>query len=271
MRASGTPVAALTVVIWSAMLASAEAQTSDRALAAQALNPLPSLISIPVMNNVNVGYGPHRGVQDGLNLQPIIPVAVSPDLNVITRVVAPLIFNPSLTRDIGAVSGLGDVQVTPFLSPAPTGPWIWGVGPIIQLPTHSNATLGNDNLGLGPSVAVLRWERDSPWVLGALAYTAWSVGTSPAAPSYSIGYLQPLFNYVFEDGLYLVSSPIIKADWLAKPDRQILLPVGGGIGKIFHLGKMPVNVEVSAYYSVAKRDYDADWQFRLQFQFLLPK
>ncbi|MBI2716181.1 MAG: hypothetical protein HYX37_17255 [Rhizobiales bacterium] len=95
-------------------------------------------------------------------------------------------------------------------------------------------------------------------MVGGIAYTAWSVGTSPSAPAYSIGYLQPLLSCFFEDGLYLTSSPIIKADWLAAPDRRILLPLGGGGGKAFHLGKVPMNAELSAYYNVAKRDYDAD-------------
>ena len=130
---------------------------SLRELIKEAQNPLPDLVSVPIQNNFNIGYGPYKGLQDGVNIQPVIPMPVTPGLNVITRVVAPLIFNPKLSRDIGPIGGLGDVQVTPFLSPSQPSPWVWGIGPIIQLPTHSNPTLGNNNLGLGPSVALLRW------------------------------------------------------------------------------------------------------------------
>lgn len=264
-------IAATVLIAWSVRPAPTQAEAGPRELAVQAQNPLPSLISVPIQNNFNFRYGPRQGLQDGLNFQPIVPAAVSTNFNIITRTVVPLIFNPSMTHEISAVAGLGDIQITPFLSPAPTGPWVWGIGPVIQLPTHSSRTLGNDNLGLGPSAAVLRWEPGSPWVLGGIAYTAWSLGTSPSAASYSIGYLQPLLTYVFEDGLYVTSSPILKADWLAAAGRQILLPLGGGVGKILHLGKVPMSVELSAYYNVAKRDYDADWQLRLQIQFLFSK
>ncbi|MBI2764866.1 MAG: hypothetical protein HYX53_03020 [Chloroflexi bacterium] len=249
----------------------AAAEMSLRELVKESQNPLPALVSVPVQNNFNIGYGPEKGLQDGLNIQPIIPVPVTPGLNIITRTVVPLIFNPALSRDIGAISGLGDVQITPFFSPSQPSPWVWGIGPVIQLPTHSNPTLGNNNLGLGPSVAALRWTKDDPFLFGALAYTAWSVNTDPRARAYSIGSLQPLATYIFDDGLYVTTSPLIKFDWLAAHDRQVLLPLGGGIGKIFHAGKVPVSTEVHAYYNVMKRDFDADWQVRFQVQVLFPR
>lgn len=251
--------------------APAVAEVSLRELIKEAQNPLPDLVSVPIQNNFNIGYGPYKGLQDGVNIQPVIPTPVTSGLNVITRVVAPLIFNPKLSRDVGPVGGLGDVQVTPFLSPSQPSPWVWGIGPIIQLPTHSNPTLGNNNLGLGPSVALLRWTKNDPLLFGALAYTAWSVNTDPRDRRYQIGSLQPLVTYMFDDGLYVTTSPIIKVDWLASHDRQVLLPVGGGIGKVFHLGKLPLNAELHAYYNVMKQDLDADWQVRFQIQMLFPR
>ncbi len=259
------------VLAWVGLAAPARAEMSLRELIKESQNPLPALVAVPVQNNFNIGYGPEKGLQDGLNIQPVIPVAVTPGLNIITRTVVPLIFDPPLTRRLGAVGGLGDIQVTPFFSPSQPSPWVWGIGPIVQLPTHSDRTLGNNNLGLGPSVAALRWTKDDPFLFGALAYTAWSLGTDPHAPRYTIGSLQPLATYIFKDGLYVTTSPIIKMDWLAAPDRQLLLPLGGGVGKIFHLGKLPLSVEAHAYYNVMKQDLDADWQVRLQVQVMFPR
>ena len=49
------------------------------------------------------------------------------------------------------------------------------------------------------------------------------------------------------------------------------MPVGGGVGKIFHLGKLPVNTQLSAYYNVVQPDDGANWQIRVQVQLMFPK
>jgi hypothetical protein len=43
-----------------------------------------------------------------------------------------------------------------------------------------------------------------------------------------------------EDGWYLVSSPIIAANWEA-PSNKWAFPIGAGIGKIFKIGEQPLN------------------------------
>ena len=89
----------------------------------------------------------------------MIPISISDDWNIITRTILPVIWQPALGPDDSAVSGLGDLQFTAFLSPAKPGEWIWGAGPIVQAPTQSNAKLGNDNWGLGPSFVVLHLDK----------------------------------------------------------------------------------------------------------------
>jgi hypothetical protein len=69
-----------------------------------------------------------------------------------------------------------------------------------------------------------------------------------------------------------VTAPIITADWKADSDNRWTVPIGGGIGKIQHFGKLPLNLQLSAYYNVEKPDDSgADWRLRVQVQFLLPK
>ncbi len=114
-------------------------------------------------------------------------------------------------------------------------------------------------------------DKGDPWVFGALLNNVWSLGTNAYAPAYSNGLLQPFVNYNFEGGLYLVSSPIITMSWLAPVAQQLTLPLGGGVGKIFHLGKLPVNAQLSAYYNVVRPDFGPDWQLRAQVQFMFPK
>ena len=250
---------------------SAYAEMSAEELAKIAQNPVGNLISLPFQNNTNLNFGPEKGTQNILNIQPVIPISISDDWNIITRTILPVIWQPALGPDEGALSGLGDLQFTAFLSPAKPGDWIWGAGPILQAPTQSNAKLGNDNWGLGPSFVVLHLDKGDPWVYGVLVNNVWSLTSNKQGGSYSNGLIQPFVNYNFEGGLYLTSAPIATVDWKAEGSQQWTVPVGGGVGKIVHFGKLPVNMQVSAYYNVVKPDFGANWQIRAQVQLMFPK
>ena len=251
--------------------APAYAELSAEELAKLAQNPVGNLISVPFQNNTNLNFGPEKGTQNILNIQPVIPIEVDKDWNIITRTIVPLIWMPALSPEIGAKSGIGDIQFSAFLSPANPGHWIWGLGAIAQLPTNSSEELGNKNWGLGPTAVVLRLEHGDPWVYGVLVNNIWSLTSSQQGGSYNNGLIQPFVNYNFPDGLYLTSAPIWTVNWKANSGQQWTVPLGGGVGKIFHLGKLPVNTQVSAYYNVAKPDFGPNWQVRAQVQLMFPK
>jgi hypothetical protein len=249
----------------------ARADMSAEELAKLAQNPVGNLISVPFQNNANLNFGPEKGTQNVLNIQPVVPISISSEWNIITRTIVPVIWNPSLGNDIESKSGIGDTVFTAFLSPANPGHWIWGVGPVLQIPTNSNAEFGNKNWGLGPSFVVLHLEHGSPWVYGVLVNNIWSLTSNKRGGSYSNGLIQPFVNYNFEGGFYLTSAPILTVDWKASSGQQWTVPIGGGVGKIFHLGKLPVNTQLSAYYNVVKPDFSANWQIRAQVQLMFPK
>jgi len=249
----------------------AHAEMSAEELAKLAQNPVGNLISVPFQNNTNLNFGPEKGTQNVLNIQPVIPIEVSKDWNIITRTILPVVSMPALGPDIGSTNGIGDMVFTAFLSPANPGHWIWGVGPVFQLPTNSTAELGNKNWGMGASFVVLHLDHGDPWVYGALVNNIWSLTSDKQGGSYSTGLIQPFVNYNFEGGLYLTSSPILTVDWKANSGQQWTVPLGGGVGKIFHLGKLPVNTSIAAYYNVVKPDFGANWQIRAQVQLMFPK
>jgi len=254
-----------------ALSAPAGAEMSEEELAKLAQNPVGNLVSVPLQYNGNLNFGPEKGTQSILNIQPVVPISISNDWNIITRTILPVIWQPSLGPGDSSVSGIGDLQFTAFLSPANPGAWIWGAGAIVQAPTHSNSKLGNDNWGLGPSFVVLHLEKGSPWVYGVLVNNVWSLGSSSDAPSYNNGLIQPFLNYNLPDGAYLTSSPVLTVNWKAEGSQQWTVPIGGGVGKIFHFGKLPVNMQVAAYYNVVRPDNAANWQIRAQMQFMFPK
>jgi hypothetical protein len=240
-------------------------------LAKLAQNPVGNVISVPFQNNTNFNFGPEKGTQNILNIQPVIPISVSGEWNVITRTILPVISNPSLGPGDSATTGIGDTVFTAFLSPAKPGNWIWGAGPVVQIPTDSNAELGNKNWGLGPSVVLLHLAHGDPWVYGALVNNVWSLSSNERGGSYNNGLIQPFVNYNFKGGLYLVSAPILTVDWKAASGEKWTVPLGGGVGKIFHVGKLPVNTQLSAYSNVVHPDNGADWQLRFQVQLMFPK
>jgi hypothetical protein len=249
----------------------AYAAMSAEELAKLAQNPVGNLISLPFQNNTNLNFGPEKGTQNVLNIQPVIPISVNSEWNVITRTIVPVIWNPSLGPGDERTDGLGDTVFTAFLSPAKPGKWIWGAGPVLQLPTNTNAELGNKNWGLGPSAVVLHLDHGSPWVYGVLVNNVWSLSSHERGGSYNNGLIQPFVNYNFKEGFYLTSAPIATVNWKADSGNKWTVPVGGGVGKIFHLGKLPVNTQLSAYYNVVRPDDGPNWQIRFQVQLMFPK
>ena len=249
--------------------APAHAELSAEELAKLAQNPVGNLISVPFQNNSNLNAGPDKRTQNILNIQPVIPISVSDEWNIITRTIVPVISQP--LPDGERSNGIGDTVLTAFLSPAKPGKWIWGAGPVLQIPTNSNSDLGNRNWGLGPSVVVLHLDKGDPWVYGVLANNIWSLSDSGTGGSYNNGLIQPFVNYNFPGGFYVTSAPIITVNWKADSNQRWTVPLGGGVGKIFHLGRLPVNTQLSAYYNVVTPDDGPNWQIRAQVQFMFPK
>ena len=269
----GLPSASTALAQSSSSAASGTAADDATEIAKKLQNPIGDLISIPFQNNANFGFGPERGTLDVLNIQPVVPFHLNDDWNLITRAILPLTWQPQLGPGIDPIFGLGDTLATFFLSPAkPMAGFIWGIGPAINLPTATDKRLGSNLWGAGPSAVVLRI--DGPWVYGALINNVWSFGgqSGPGGNKYNSFLLQPFANYNFGDGWYVTTSPIVTANWLADNGQKWTVPVGGGIGKVIKLfDKLPINLQLAAYYNVVRPDHIGPvWQVRSQLTFVLP-
>ncbi len=241
--------------------------TADLAQAAQ--NPVANMISLPLQNNTSFGVGPGNDAQNVLNIQPVIPISLSENWNLITRTIAPVIYQPELVPGSGSEFGLGDINATLFLSPAKPGKLIWGAGPAFSFPTATDDILGTDKWSAGPSAVALMIR--GPWVIGGLASNLWSFAGDDDRADVNQFLFQYFVNYNMADGWYLSSAPIITANWEADSGNQWTVPFGGGGGKIFKIGKQPINAQVQAFYNVETPDNGPDWSLRLQLQFLFPK
>ena len=264
-------VAALCLAAGAAAPAHAQKMSVEE-LAKLAQNPVGNLVSVPFQNNTNFNVGPQNGTQNILNIQPVYPIEVNEDWNIITRTILPLVWQPGFAPGENTTFGLGDTQLSGFLSPSQPSPGgiIWGAGAIAQIPTDSNG-LGNKNWGVGPTAVLLRLQKGNPWVYGALVNNVWSLSSSERGGSYNNFLLQPFVNYNFPGGTYIASAPIITADWKADSGQRWTVPLGMALGRIFHLGRLPINSQIGAYYNVVHPDNGPNWQLRVQVQFMFPK
>jgi hypothetical protein len=186
-------------------------------LAKETQNPVANLISVPFQNNFNFGIGPNDATQWVLNVQPVIPITLNKDWNLITRTIVPIINQPSPAAGIRSAFGLGDINPSLFLSPANSAKLIWGVGPTMTFPTATDSLLGNGKWSAGPGLVVLT--TPGHWVIGALVNNQWSFAGWGKKSVNSL-LVQPFINYNFSHGWYLTSSPIITANWLAASDDR---------------------------------------------------
>jgi hypothetical protein len=246
------------------------AATNSDELRKAAQNPVASLISVPVQNNNNFGIGPDDRTQDVLNIQPVIPVRVSQNWNLITRIITPIIYQPTVSQPINqGAFGFGDLNPTFFLSPAKPGKIIWGVGPTFVLPTATNSVLGQGKWSMGPSVVVLA--QPGKWTLGALVNNVWSFAGQSSRLDVNQMVFQYFVNYNLKHGYYITWQPTLTANWEADNGGRWLVPFGGGIGRIMKLGFQPVNLTAQFYGNAVHPPGASPWGMRLQIAFLFPK
>jgi hypothetical protein len=246
---------------------SGAAELSEEELAKKTQNPVASLISIPFQNNTSYKFGPRERTQNVMNIQPVIPISINEDWNLITRTILPVVSQPSFVRGQDRQNGVGDTTLTLFASPVKPvgGEVIVGGGPVLNIPTASDDRLGADLWGLGLSAVALTMQ--GPVVTGALISQTWNL----EGDDFSRFLLQPFLNYNLPGGWYLASGPILTADFEARHDAWTV-PVGGGFGKVHRFGKLPpVNLSFQAFYNAEKPQDGADWSTRLQLQLLFPK
>jgi hypothetical protein len=265
-------VLAIAGVLWPGPAVAADEEESATELAKKTQNPVADLISVPFQNNFYFNSGSKDATVYVLNVEPVIPINITKDWNLITRTIIPIINQPPLFPEPSKFSesafGLGDINPTLFLSPRGPEKFFWGLGPTFTIPTATDSKLGNREFTMGPAGVVVLMH--GPWVVGALANQQWSV--TGWGDSVSQFLIQPFVNYNLGDGWYIKSSPIITANWKNDSGDKWTVPVGAGVGKLFNLGKLPINTSLEAFYNAQKTSNDApDWQLQFQVQFLLPK
>lgn len=247
---------------------SAYAQDDAAELAKKLANPIASLISVPLQNNSDFGFGSLNGSRNTLNIQPVIPVALSPKLNLITRIILPVITQYNITGQGETESGLGDAVLSGFLGPSESKNGLtWGAGPVFLLPIGADGFTA-DQFGIGPTAVALK-QTNSGWTYGALANQLWTVEDSESSQGISQMFLQPFFVYNWKSGAGIGGNFEWTLNWTAETSILWLNPVLSGVTT---LGTQKIQLVIGPRFNLAAPDgTKADWGLRAVVVLLFPK
>ena len=265
-RSRASRLCCLAVVATSAALPAAA--QSEEELARKSLNPVAAMISLPLQLNYDSDIGPARqGEKWLLNVQPVIPISIGNDWNLISRTIVPLVSQKDIVPGAGSQSGVGDIVQSAFFSPKePTADgWIWGVGPVALLPTGADAMTA-DKWGLGPTAVLLKQEKG--WTYGLLTNHIWSVGGS-GTQDVNATFVQPFLSFTTKTFTTWGINTESTYDWEA---RKWSVPVNLTVTQLLKVGGQPLTLQLGARHWAQSPDGKGPegWGLRLALTFLFP-
>ena len=261
-----------------------DADTQAYRLAKQVVNPVSWLLSVPFQANEDFGYGPsHNGYKFTLNIQPIIPISISRDWNLILRTIVPVVSQHDLfyvenvpkaapiNPQNRSQDGLSDTLQSFFFSPKNAGPFgvVWGMGPALLYPTGTHPFLGTGTLSMGPTLVFLK--QTHGWTTGLLMNQLWSVLIEEDRKSVSQLFLQPFLAYTTKTYTNFILSSESTANWNSTSiNGKWTVPLIFQVGQILKVGKQQINIQVGGKYYVDSPRYGPDWGVRFQLTLLYP-
>jgi hypothetical protein len=250
----------------SASVPGEENRHSDEELVKQLANPVSALISVPFQNNFDFGLGPNGdGFKYTLNFQPVIPFSLNKDWNLITRTIVPFIHQTDLVPDT-AQTGLGDITQSFFFSPIQKvfGLTI-GVGPVFLYPAATDALLGSEKWGAGPTIVFVKQE--GPWSWGMLLNHIWSFAGDEGRNYVSSTFLQPFVSYATKTKTTFSLNAESSYDW---HNSQWTVPINLSVAQLTKIGSLPVQFTIGGKLYVEGPNGAPDWGLRFTITPLFP-
>lgn len=251
-------IRSMTLVTWSLCVLAGggvtfAAEAQDNAdLAKQLSNPVAALISVPFQFNWDQDIGPaDDGSRLTLNVQPVIPMSLNDDWNLISRTILPVIDQEDIFPGAGDQFGLGDTVQSFFFSPKLPGErgWIWGVGPALLLPTGTDDLLTADQWGAGPTGVALK--QSGPWTYGALVNHIWSFAGDGDRDDVSSTFLQPFISHTSPKAVTIALNLESTYDW---EHDEWQIPANLMVSKVTKLGNQLISVQGGVRYYLESTD-----------------
>jgi hypothetical protein len=245
---------------------STPAQDAARESVQAIKNPFARAYVFPVISDTGRGMGPYHRTQQTFTLQPLIPLPLGHNWDLITQTVIPVSSQPDVALPNWRRSGLNDITVNVFAGPE-NDKVQWGIGASLQIPSATNAALGAGKWCAGPAGAV--FADIGGWTVGTVVSNVKSFTGDASRPEVNFLSLQYQITHNFWRGWYMTSSPTAIADWTGAHGDRWLVPVGLGLGNVFRIGRHHVGGEFTAYYSLVHPETQpyAKWLFSLQVTF----
>jgi hypothetical protein len=238
-------------------------------LAKKLANPISSLISVPIQFNYDENIGPRdKGSISKVTVQPVIPMPLNDDWNVISRTIVPFLWQNDLAPTVDDEAGLGDITQSFFFSPKePTsGGLVWGVGPVLLFPTATDDQLGGEKWGAGPTAVGL--VQRGPWTAGLLANHIWSFAGEDDRDDVNATFVQPFLSYITKTKTTFGLASESTYNW---ETDEWSVPINATVSQLLKLGSMPVQISGGVrYWAESPENGPEDWGFRLQMTLLFP-
>ena len=215
----------------------AAAAGSDVELAKQLSNPIAKLISVPLQSNLDCCIGDGNAAKYTLNIQPVVPLSLTPDVNMIVRTILPIVAEGAPRSGSDSHFGFGDITQSFFFSPTKAGGLIWGVGPVFLWPIGASG-IGSDKWAAGPTFVVLR--QSGPVTIGVLANHLWSYAGAVHADPVSATFVQPFVTYTYPNTTTISLNTETSYDWT---HRAWTVPINVGISHIYSFGGQKVQLQ----------------------------
>jgi hypothetical protein len=242
---------------------------SDEELAKKLANPVAAMISVPFQGNYDRKIGPNNdGSRFQLNFQPVIPIELNDDWNLISRTIVPIIKQKDILPGSGTQTGVGDIVQSFFFSPRkPTEDgWILGVGPVFLLPAASNDLLGTEKWGAGPTFVGLK--QNGPWTYGILANHIWSFAGNNDRTDVNATFMQPFASYTTPDAWTFGIQTETTYSWEAE---EWSIPIEGVVSKMLTIGTQKLNLFGGIkYWADSPQGGPKDFGFRAGVTLIFP-
>jgi len=250
-----------------------QGQQSLDELNVQLQNPVSSVWNLTFQFNNFFLDGPPSDktrVQSLVNFQPVMPVLLTKDINLIVRPVIPVVFSAPVFDGAGFDNkgGLGDIALVPFLAPV-TKNWILGLGPSFIFPTATDDGLGQGKLQMGPAAVVGWFNRH--WMLGVFPQQWWSVAGDSDRPDVSQANIQYFLFRFLPNAWNIGTAPNVLINWKADDDNKVTFPVGLSVGKTVKVGKLPIGLSLQGQWMPwHPDDFGQRWNIQLVIKPVLP-
>jgi hypothetical protein len=268
-------------------LTSSKPAGANHDLASQATNPAAALIQLQLQNVFVPDSYNSSGYANTFIIQPVIPFSLGKDKyfqHFINRTTVPVITTPNPNGREANTTALGDTTALFLLAHkqkvSDSFGFEWGPIGTIVIPTSTDDRTGGDNVSMGPGLLAIGMSKNlftkgDSIQFGFYGYNIWDV----ASDNHDVSTLfaGPVVTYHFNElfaqkGWYLRwTDELMSWDWEANSGSKATIPVGAALGRVFLIGKQPVNIFLASDYYAKHRGTNPKWDIKLNVTFLFPE